>query len=223
MSLPKHHKNDFLIERIAFFSDAVFAIALTLMAIEIHPPVVHKGDSPAVVWHKFKELMPEFIGLLVSFWLIASTWLRHHALFKYVDNYNMKFMVINMWLLFTIILFPFSTGFLFNSMFEGGISKLQIFFYLGVPFCSNLILYFMYKRVNRKHREKEADILFYKNVFSQGAMLIAFFLALLWIAIAPLEIHYYGYMFIYIGPLLIFINRKKFKTQNDRSQSTTAD
>ena len=82
MTEPKHHKNDFLIERIAFFSDAVFAIAITLMALEIHPPTVHKGDSAELIWHKFKELLPEFLGLLVSFWLIAGAWLRHHALFK---------------------------------------------------------------------------------------------------------------------------------------------
>ena len=132
-------------------------------------------------------------------------------------------MVINMWLLFTIILFPFSTGFLFNSLFEGGISKLQIFFYLGVPFCSNLILYFMYKRVDRKHREKEADLLFHKNVFSQAAMLIAFLCALIWIAIAPLQIHYFGYTFLYIGPIIIFLNRKKFTKQDDRPQSAAGN
>ena len=126
----------------------------------------------------------------------------------------MPFMVINMWLLFTIILFPFSTSFLFNSLFEGGISKLQIFFYLGVPFSSNLILFIMYRRVNRKHLEGDADTLFHKAVFSQGVMLLSFIGALCWIAIAPLQIHYFGYLFLYIGPLIIFIRKKKFK-RND--------
>lgn len=211
MSAVKHHRNEFLIERIAFFSDAVFAIAITLMVIEIRPPHIEKGDTAAIVWHKFKVLVPEFIGLLVSFWLIAGAWLRHHTLFKYVDNYDMRFQVINLWLLFTIILFPFSTGFLFNSMFEGGISKLQIFFYLGVPFSSNLILYFMYRRVKNKHAEGVLDLPYKKAVFSQAAMLIAFSLALLWIAIAPLEQHYFGYLFLYVGPMLILMKRKKFK------------
>src|SRR5205085_5557984 len=103
-----------------------------------------------VVWHKFREIIPEFIGLLVSFMLIGGSWLRHHSLFRYVDNYDFRFMLINMCLLFTIILFPFSTSFLFNNLFEGGISKLQIYFYLGVPYASNLILFLMFKRVNRK-------------------------------------------------------------------------
>jgi uncharacterized membrane protein len=210
---PKHHKNEFLIERIAFFSDAVFAIAITLMIIEIHPPKIDAGDSAEVVWHKFRELMPEFLGLIVSFMLIAGSWFRHHSLFKYVDNYDFRFMAINMCLLFTIILFPFSTSFLFNNLFEGGISKLQIYFYLGVPFASNLILYFMHWRVNKKHREHEADVRFHRSMMSQKWMLIAFACAILWIIIAPLRIHYYGYMFLYIGPLMITINKKKYKTK----------
>ncbi|MEO6669824.1 MAG: TMEM175 family protein [Ferruginibacter sp.] len=209
----KHHKNDFLIERIAFFSDAVFAIAITLMIIEIHPPKIVRGDTAGIVWHKFRELMPEFLGLIVSFMLIAGSWFRHHSLFKYVDNYDFRFMAINMCLLFTIILFPFSTSFLFNNLFEGGISKLQIYFYLGVPFTSNLILYIMFKRVDHKHREHEADVHFRKSLMSQKWMLVAFASAILWIIIVPMSIHYFGYLFLYIGPVMIAINKKKFKTK----------
>ncbi len=210
---PKHHKNEFLIERIAFFSDAVFAIAITLLIIEIHPPHIEKGDTAEMVSHKFKHLIPEFIGLTVSFMLIGGAWLRHHSLFKYVDNYDFRFMLINMLLLFTIILYPFSTSFLFNNLFEGGISKLQIYFYLGVPFASNSILYYMFKRVDKKHREHEADIRFHRALFVQKWMLVSFSLAILWIIFAPLKIHYYGYFFLYIGPLMITINKKKFKTK----------
>lgn len=208
---PKHHKNNFLIERIAFFSDAVFAIAITLLIIEIHPPHIEHGDTAEIVWLKFRKLIPELIGLTVSFLLIAGAWFRHHSLFKYVDNYDFRFMAINMLLLFTIILYPFSTSFLFNNLFEGGISKLQVYFYLGVPFASNLILFVMYKRVNSKHLEHVADIRFHKNVFSQKWMLISFALAILWIIFAPLRIHYWGYFLLYIGPLMIKLNNKKFK------------
>lgn len=222
MLIEKHKKNDFLIERIAFFSDAVFAIAITLLIIEIHPPIINKGDTAELVWHKFRELVPEFFGLFVSFMLISGAWLRHHALFKYVDNYDIKFMVINMLLLFTIILFPFSTSFLFNSIFKGGISKLQVCIYLGVPYASNLILYFMYRRVNTKHLEGAADVRFHKALFGQLWMLVAFTCALTWIICAPLEIHYFGYLFLYIGPLMMRINKKKFKT-NDRPQDTATN
>jgi uncharacterized membrane protein len=209
MTEIKHPRHDFMIERIAFFSDAVFAIAITLMAIEIHPPLVKKGDSAAVVWEHFKETLPEFLGLLVSFWLIASVWLRHHKLFKYVDNFDIRFMIINLWLLFTIILFPFSTGFLFSSIFHGAVSKLQVFFYLGVPLTSNLIIYLMYKRVNRKHLKGSADAGFKGAFISQAALITAFILVITWVAIMPLEYHPFGYVFFCFIPLLILLYKKK--------------
>ncbi len=205
----KHPKQDFMIERIAFFSDAVFAIAITLMAIEIHPPLVKKGDSFEIVWDHFKELLPEFFGLLVSFWLIASVWLRHHQLFKYVDNFDIQFMVVNLWLLFTIILFPFSTGFLFNSIFHGAVSKLQVFCYLGVPLTSNIIIYLMYKRVNKKHLKGAADVSFHNAVFSQGTLIISFLLVITWVAIMPMKYHVFGYSFFGVTPLISFIFKKK--------------
>lgn len=214
MNQPAQHpRHNFLIERIAFFSDAVFAIAITLMAIEIHPPIVHRGDTAAMVWDQFKELLPEFLGLLVSFWLIGSVWLRHHQLFRYVDNFDMRFMAINLWMLFTIILFPFSTSYLFNSLFHGGNSKLQVFFYLGVPFFCNIILYRMYKLVNKKHLKGQADMAFRKAVFSLGGMVIGFALAIVWTAIVPLDYQPFGYLFLSTGGILDLINRKKFKTK----------
>lgn len=209
MPEERHPKHDFLIERIAFFSDAVFAIAITLMAIEIRPPHVNSGDTEAMVWQKFKEILPEFIGLLVSFWLIGSAWLRHHQLFRYVDNFDIRFMVINLWLLFIIILFPFSTSFLFNSIFHGGVTKLQLFFYLGVPLFSNIILFRMYKRVNKKHLKGTADVNFRKAVFSLGTMIGSFMLAITWIAIMPIDIHPVGYIFLGLGPLLAGIYNRK--------------
>ncbi|MBL0055393.1 MAG: DUF1211 domain-containing protein [Chitinophagaceae bacterium] len=211
MNQTRHPRHDFLIERIAFFSDAVFAIAITLMAIEIHPPKIIRGESEHMVWEKIKEILPEFLGLLVSFWLIGSAWLRHHQLFRYVDNFDLRFMAINLWLLFVIILFPFSTGFLFNSLFEGAISKLQVFLYLGVPLFSNVILYRMYKLVNKKHLRGEADQAFRYATFSIGTMVISFLLAILWILVFPLKLHYYGYMFLGLGPILSALFRKKIK------------
>ena len=204
----RHPKHDFMIERIAFFSDAVFAIAITLMAIEIHPPLINKGDTAAMVWDKFKEILPEFIGLLVSFWLIASVWLRHHQLFKYVDNFDIRFMIINLWLLFTIILYPFSTGFLFTSIFHGAATKLQVFFYLGVPLTSNIIVYMMYKRVNRKHLKGPADVSFNGALISQVSLIIAFILVISWVAIMPLDYHPFGYSFFATIPLLNWLLKK---------------
>jgi uncharacterized membrane protein len=209
MTEIKHPRHDFMIERIAFFSDAVFAIAITLLAIEIHPPLVKRGETAKEAWYHFTEIIPELIGLLVSFWLIGSVWLRHHQLFKFVDNFDTKFMVINLWLLFTIILFPFSTGFLFNSIFNGGVVKLQVFCYLGVPLCSNIIMYIMYKKVNRKHLKSTADINFQKSFIMQVALIVSFMLVITWVAVMPVQYHAFGYTFFAAIPLISNLYKKK--------------
>ena len=209
----KHPRNDFLIERLAFFSDAVFAIAITLMVIEIHPPLVNRGDTDEMVWDKFRETLPEFLGLLVSFWLIASSWLRHHQLFKYLDKYDMSFVLLNLWLLFTIILFPFSTSFLFNSLFAGGVSKLQVYFYLGVPLGSNFLTYCMYQLANKRQLIGEADVAFRNSVLSQGMMVLSFLLAIVWVILMPLQYHMIGYAFLGCGPIVgALLNKKRHST-----------
>lgn len=215
----KHPRHNFLVERIAFFSDAIFAIAITLMIIEIHPPKVAHGETDAEAWSNFEHLLPEFLGLFVSFWLIGSSWLRHHHLFRYVDNFDSKFMTVNLILLFFIILFPFSTSYLFNSLFNGGVTRLQVFFYLGVPFFANVVLLLMYKQVNRRHLKGTADRGFHIAISYQWSMVISFGLAILWIAVMPFTLHPFGYMFLGLIPLLPMIFRKKIKTHAQPTRS----
>jgi uncharacterized membrane protein len=208
LQIEEHRKNDFLIERIAFFSDAVFAIAITLMVLEIHPPLIDKRYSSSVVWNKLWEKRPEFLGLVVSFWLIGSAWLRHHQLFKYVSRYDMQFKVINLLLLFTIILFPFSTSFLFNSLFANIVTKPQVIFYLGVPLFSNFLLYLMFRVVKNRHLVGKSDADLHKAIYSQGMMVLSFLLALAWVIILPIEYHPFGYIFLGVGPFLGLMFKK---------------
>ena len=90
---------------------------------------------------------------------------------------------------------------------------MQVFFYLGLPLASNIILYVLYKQVNKKHLKGTADLNFRKAVFSQGAMIISFSLALTWIGIMPIEYHPFGYIFLGVGPFIINIYKKRFKTK----------
>jgi uncharacterized membrane protein len=112
-------KTEFQVERIAFFSDAVFAIAITLLVIEIHPPVFeeleklqHTEFTNQNALTVFLHLIPEFIGVIVSFFLISLNWRRHHQLFGILNGYNDKLITLNFFSLVAIIFLPFSTAFL---------------------------------------------------------------------------------------------------------------
>lgn len=110
--LEQHDPNrkDFQVDRIILFSDAVFAIAITLLIIEIKPPHV-TSHSLWEQFAQFTELTPKFAGLMISFFVIAIYWRSHHRIFGFVSNYSNKLIWINMAFLFTIVLMPFSSAY----------------------------------------------------------------------------------------------------------------
>jgi uncharacterized membrane protein len=112
----KHPKQDFQVERIAFFSDAVFAIALTLLVIEFRSPEVTKETTESGLWHEVMEMKFKLASVLLSFFLIINYWMRHHTLFKHIHNYNRKIISANMFTLLPVIFFPFTTSFLYESL-----------------------------------------------------------------------------------------------------------
>lgn len=104
-------KEDFQIERIAFFSDAVFAIAITLLIIEIKVPDIHESPvTDKALLNGLLVTIPQFVGFIVSFFVISLYWMSHHRLFRYVHRYNQKFIWNNIVFLLTIVVMPFSTA-----------------------------------------------------------------------------------------------------------------
>lgn len=103
-------KTAFQIERIAFFSDAVIAIAITLLIIEIKAPVYEAATEHAVA--EFLHLIPEFVGVVISFALISMHWRRNHQLFGILDNYDNGLITRNLMTLAAVIFLPFSTSFI---------------------------------------------------------------------------------------------------------------
>jgi len=94
------------LERLIFFSDAVVAIALTLLALELPVP---SGDTDAQVWHSFREKAPEYLMFLLSFAVIATLWTSHHWLFRYLDGWSRRLLWLNFSWLLGIVLVPFAT------------------------------------------------------------------------------------------------------------------
>src|SRR3569833_1571675 len=84
-------KKEFQLERMILFSDAVFAIAITLLAIEIKVPAIDRHiATEAMLLHSLDELIPKFIGFFISIYIIGLYWTIHHRMFGYVINYNKK-------------------------------------------------------------------------------------------------------------------------------------
>jgi uncharacterized membrane protein len=93
-------------ERIQFFSDAVFAIAMTLLVLEIRLPEL-EGDPS---WGDIAALWPQFFAYALSFAIIGVNWVTHHRKFLVIVRFDERLMLINLVLLGFVALLPFPTS-----------------------------------------------------------------------------------------------------------------
>jgi uncharacterized membrane protein len=102
------------VERVAFFSDAVFAIAITLLVIELTVP---EGElTEPQLTHELGRLGPKFFSFGLSFWVIGRFWVGHHLTFQYLRRWNLPMLWINLLLLVCIAFLPFPTAVLGNHL-----------------------------------------------------------------------------------------------------------
>ncbi len=98
--------------RLEAFSDGVFAIAITLLIIEIKVPKVENIHSVSDMWHAITHLWPSFFALVLSFMVILIAWVNHHGIFEELDKTSPHFMYANGFFLLTIVVLPFPSALL---------------------------------------------------------------------------------------------------------------
>lgn len=101
-------KREFELDRMIFFSDAVFAIAITLLVLDIKFPEL--DDSTTDTFTSFLPMMGHFGAFTISFIFIASMWYRHLQLFRLLRAYDTGLVIRNLVFIFFIVCFPFVVG-----------------------------------------------------------------------------------------------------------------
>lgn len=98
--------------RVLNFSDALFAIALTLLIVTIEVPSGSSGAPVEDLAGKVRELWPQISSFLLSFVVIGHYWLAHHRMVARLDAVSAAFVVANLGYLATVAFFPFPTALL---------------------------------------------------------------------------------------------------------------
>jgi TMEM175 potassium channel family protein len=120
--------------RIETLCDGVFAIAMTLLVLELKVPDLPRPAAPAALWHALGEHRLGFFAFALSFMLAGAFWMQHHVLFHYLARATRPLALLNLVFLMFVSFLPFSTS-LFATYGAGGIA-----FYFGNQFVLAVLL-----------------------------------------------------------------------------------
>lgn len=97
------------LDRFTGFSDGVFAIAITILALELTVPIL-SNPSSGQLWQAIRDEVPNIFSFTLSFVLIGRYWMIHHNFFQQLRSYDNGLIWFNLLFLMTICFLPFPTG-----------------------------------------------------------------------------------------------------------------
>jgi uncharacterized membrane protein len=124
-------KTELTTQRIEAFSDGVFAIAITLLILEIRVPE-HEGQGAGWLGTALWELWPSYFAYLLSFLMIGIYWANHHYIFKLYRRVDHAFNLLNVGFLMCISFLPFPTAVLARQVMTSERPAAVTFYALGL-------------------------------------------------------------------------------------------
>jgi uncharacterized membrane protein len=139
------------LERIIYFSDAVFAIAITLLVLEIWVP---NGLWPTELTAALGEMWPRFVSYLISFSVVGRYWRAHHRTFRYIRAYDRWLISLNLLFLMCVAFLPFPS----SLLSEYGWQQTPVEIYAGSVAATGLFLGGMWWYATRDRRLTDGDL-----------------------------------------------------------------
>jgi uncharacterized membrane protein len=115
--------------RIEFFSDAVFAIAITLLILEIKVPLLHSAEVSRNLGTALLDLYPSYFGYVFSFLMIGIYWANHHRIFKLYRRGDDILVLLNIFFLMCVAFLPFPTAVLAEYLMHPEQRQTAVTFY----------------------------------------------------------------------------------------------
>ena len=191
------------LERLVFFSDAVFAIAITILILDIRLPAGEEAFTNAQLLAQLLGIWQKYLAYIISFLVIGSFWVSHHRKFSYIRRYDGNLLVLNLLLLMAIAFIPFPT-----SVISEYANSTATIFYALTMIVAGLLSIALWAYATRHHRlvDAQLDAGFRRQQFLSPLITIVLFS--LSIGIAFINDGLARLMWLMIIPVSGFLRRK---------------
>ncbi|MGI9009792.1 MAG: TMEM175 family protein [Nitrososphaeraceae archaeon] len=192
------------VEHVISFSDAVFAFAITLMALSIDIPNLPSDLTQAELVDKLYGLFPQFESYIISFAVIAIFWVSYHQVFNHIKGSHIIMVYLNLLFLLLITLLSLSTSLVINY---GGYHIPYIIYSFMVILTSSLLAMIWWHATKDKLLiDKNLHSLYIKGVMINLISIPLVFTISIIISFVNLDIA--EYFWLVIAPLNIAIKQK---------------
>jgi uncharacterized membrane protein len=183
------------------FSDGVFAIAITLLVLELSVPEQARSD----LWRGIAEQWPSYLGYVTSFLTIGAIWLSHHELFGRLRYVNRRIMQFNLLLLMTVSFLPFPTRLIAESIEEADAERAAVIFYGLVLLAISLLVAAMWQTVARTPDllEADVDVAEVQRIALLSTPRFAFYGVVILVALIAPQVAAFGYLGLAIAAVMM--------------------
>ena len=182
--------------RIASFSDGVFAIAITLLVLDLAVP----ASAFNHLWHGIAHEWPSYLAYVTSFVTIGGLWMAHHGIFRLMQYADATVMRINLVFLMAVSFLPFPTGLMAAAIRDTKAERAAVVFYGLTLLAISILLRMLCQAILRRPDLLDADMSVeeIKEASATGAPNIGFYVGVVALALLLPKVAVFGYLVIAI-------------------------
>lgn len=195
---------DIRIEHVISFSDAVFAFAITLMALTIDIPDLPQNLSQSELLQRLDDFYPQFEDYIISFAIIAVFWISYHQVFNHIKGSHLSMVYLNLLFLLFITLLSLTTSFVTNYASY----QIPYIIYCIVVIMASSLLVLIWWFATNQHRLVDEGI---HKLFIKGTFFVLLSIPIIFgisIAISFVNLDFAQYFWLGIIPVNIWIRHK---------------
>lgn len=189
-----------LLDRVSMFNDAVYAIVLTLLVLELHIPELVNADSMPEMWKGMREMSPKLYAFALSVVLVGGNWVSSVNLQRVLAKTNETCIVLSVTYLIIISLFPFCCEVIGNYPQNPG--SYLLFGILAIAMTTNA--YFWMRNIN-KHKllHKHADYAEWQSLMKKLPFILPYLALVSLSAFISTQLSFFLFMFTNLMPFFL--------------------